>query len=368
MESINRRIRLFVDAHVFDGIPQGTVTYLAGLYSELIKDSRFQLFIGSNERGVAEKFLGNNNFVHIKYNTHSKFKRLLYTIPKALKDNKIDFAHFQYISPLLKPCRYIVTIHDLLFMEFPENFPLIYRLKNSILFYLSAKRADLTITVSGYSKESIHKFFKIPLNKIEITPNAVVESHENPKPIQQLLDKKFILYVSRIEPRKNQALLIEIWKELNFCDQNIDLVLVGSEGIKDDQFNQQLKDLSVREQEHFHWLTKIPSKNLTWLYQNCSLFVFPSSAEGFGVPPLEAAIYGAKVICSNTTAMADYDFFGEALFSPDNKIEFKKLIEYTLNHMNTQSDAKKEIQTRYNWATISKHFSELIIKNYNEKE
>ena len=362
-----QKIRLFVDAHVFEGIPQGSLTYIAGLYSELIKDERFQLYVGSNEKSTAENFLGSNNFVHIRYNTHSKFKRLLYTIHKALKENKIDFAHFQYISPLQKPCKYIITIHDLLFLEFPENFPLSYRIKNSILFYISAKRADLITTVSGYSKGSIHRLFKIPLTRIEITPNAVIESHEKSQPIKQLQGKKFILFVSRIEPRKNQALLIEIWKELKLFDQNIDLVLVGSEGIKDYQFSHQLQGLSEKEKQHFHWLTITPTQNLIWLYQNCSLFVFPSSAEGFGIPPLEAACYGAKVICSNKTAMADFDFFGDALFSPDNRREFKYKLIHALAKDFPHQFVTKEIQDKYNWQTISSNFAELIIKNFNDR-
>ena len=360
-------MKIFIDAHVFDGIPQGTVTYLSGIYSELIKDKRFQLYVGSNEKSIAEKFLGSNNFIHIKYKTHSRLKRLLYTIPKALKENQIDFAHFQYISPLQKPCKYIVTIHDLLFLEFPKSFPLSYRIKNSILFYLSSKRADLVTTVSSYSKKSIQKFFNIPFDKIEITPNAVIEAHEKPESIQQLQGKRFILFVSRIEPRKNQALLIEIWKELNLADQNTELVLVGSEVIIDNQFNQQLQGLTEKEKEHFHWLTNVPSQNLLWLYKNCSLFVYPSVAEGFGIPPLEAAIYGAKVICSNTTAMADFDFFKEFSFSPLNKEEIKKQLLRTLSQEFPHQYVRKEILDRYNWVMISRNFTSEILKKFYEK-
>jgi len=356
-------IKLFVDAHIFDGFPQGTVTYLSGLYSELIKDSRFQLYIGSNEKTIATNFLGSTNFIHIKYNTHSKLKRLLFTIPNILKENKIDFAHFQYISPIQKPCKYIVTIHDLLFLEFPTNFPLSYRIKNSILFYLSCKRADFVTTVSGYSKKSINHFFKIPLTKIAITPNAVIQTPEKAEPIQQLLNKKFILFVSRIEPRKNQALLIKIWKELNLLEENIDLVLVGAEGLKDEQFNQQLQELSANEQEHFHWLKKIPTKNLTWLYQNCSLFVFPTTAEGFGIPPLEAAIYGAKVLCSNTTAMKEFDFWGKFQFDPNNYIEFKKAMLFALNNDFNHELAISSIISKYNWKKIANDFGDLIYNN-----
>jgi len=364
---MQKKIKLFVDAHVFDGIPQGTVTYLSGLYSELIKDSRFQLYIGSEDVKLAESFIGSSNFIHIKYNSHSKLKRLLFIIPKALKENNIDYAHFQYISPLQKPCRYIVTIHDLLFLEFPENFPLSYRIKNSILFYLSAKRADLVTTVSDYSKKSIHRFFKIPLTKIEVTPNAISKSNVISEPINQLKNKKFLLYVSRIEPRKNQALLIKIWKELKLSDQGMHLIIVGSEGLQDEKFWKQKEELTREEQAHFQWLVKVPTPNLIWLYQNCSLFVFPSSAEGFGIPPLEAAHYGAKVLCSNATAMADFDFFKEFQFSPKNETEFKQLIIECLSKEFPHQTIIKEIEYRYNWKNIANSFASNIIDNFKIK-
>ena len=179
--------------------------------------------------------------------------------------------------------------------------------------------------------------------------------------------KKFILYVSRIEPRKNQALLIEIWNELGLYKKKFDLVLVGSEGVKDAQFWKQMHRLSETEEKYFLWLKNISNKNLVWLYKNCSLFVFPSSAEGFGISPLEAAFYGAKVLCSNTTAMKDFDFFKEFLFSPNSKEEFKQQLLMALSNDFPHQSVKNEIQDRYNWRNIAKNFASNIFKIFNEK-
>lgn len=361
------KIKLFVDAHVFDGIHQGTVTYISGLYKEIVKNTDIQLFVGSEDYDLAVKFIDSKNFVHIQYKSHSKFRRLAIDIPMALWKYKIDYAHFQYIAPPVKVTKYIVTIHDLLFLDFPQDFPLLYRIKNKWLFYLSSKRADILTTVSEYSKNSIYKHFKIPKSKIFITPNAVNQEVTSPYPVDSLLKKQFILYVSRIEPRKNQALLIELWKELELCNSDIDLVIVGSEGLRDDKFWMEKENLTDKEKTHFWWLTKVPHSNLTWLYQNCLLFVFPSSAEGFGIPPLEAAYLGAKVICSNTTAMADFDFFHGFQFNPENKKELKKLIVESLKNNFPHNEIISAINDRYNWVKIAIDFANFVQQDYISK-
>ena len=85
--------------------------------------------------------------------------------------HNIDYAHFQYVIPPIKKCKYIVTIHDVLFLDFPQYFPFLYRLKNNLLFKYSAKKSDIVLTVSQYSKERIEMHFNI--NDVKIIPNAV---------------------------------------------------------------------------------------------------------------------------------------------------------------------------------------------------
>ena len=361
------KIKLFVDGHVFDGVAQGTVSFIAGLYSELIKYDRIELYVGSNNKAEVEKQLKSSNFTHINYKTNSKIKRLLFTIPNAIKKYKIDFAHFQYISPIQKYCNYIVTIHDLLFLEYPNNFPLIYRIKNKFLFYISGKRADILTTVSNYSRNSINKYFRIPKDKIFLTPNGVTICETKQHINYELAEKKYLLFVSRIEPRKNQALLIQIWKELGLSRDQIELVIIGSMGVIDTNFKDQIASMSLEEKQCFHWFEGVSSEELVWLYRNCALFIFPSSAEGFGIPPLEAAFLGAKVICSRNTAMNDFTFFKEYLFTPENKEEFKSKILFALSNDFPHDFVKTEIKKKYDWGKIAQNFFNTILESMNAK-
>lgn len=364
---MTKKIKLFIDAHVFDGLPQGTVSYIAGLYSELVKLPEFDIFVGSKDENRARFLLESKNFTHIKYETSSKIKRLLFIIPRIIKKYNIDYAHFQYISPLFVSCKSIVTIHDLLFLEFPQNFPIFYRIKNWVLFYLSAKRADLIFTVSNYSKTSIKKFFNISEDKIFISPNAVKINKDVFTPVEDLVNKSFILYVSRIEQRKNQSLLIEIWKDLKLYQKGIELVIVGGIGIEDKSFTNQILTMSKEIRSHFYWLEDVPAEKLVWLYRNCKLFIYPSMAEGFGIPPIEAVYCGAPVLCSNKTAMSDFVFLRDFLFSPDDRNEFKEKLNWALKSTFPHDTAIKEVVERYNWRNISKTFSKEILKTYHEE-
>ncbi len=362
---LSKKVRLFVDAHVFDGIPQGTVTFIAGIYSELVKDDRFVIYVGSSDYEKAQNLLQSNKFIHLEYKTHSKYIRLLYSIPALLKKHKIAYAHFQYITPLYKPCKYIVTIHDLLFLDFPKSFPLTYRIKNSLLFRLSGKRADILTTVSHYSAKAIEKHFRINRKKIIITPNSPNLSSIKQQEALPILERKsFILYVSRIEPRKNQALLLKIWKELKLSESNLHLVFVGASGVDDPNLSKTQNNLSKEEQAYVHWLSHIPNKQLNWLYNNCKLFVFPSEAEGFGIPPLEAAVCGAKVLCSNRTAMEDYTFFGDFMFDPRSETEFKEKMNFALKSEFPHNYVMSAIRETYDWKNIARGFAnEIINKN-----
>ncbi|NRD22156.1 glycosyltransferase family 4 protein [Winogradskyella litoriviva] len=364
-------MNILVDTHVFDDKPQGTRTYLKGLYSELIllaPEWNFYL-IANNIENLKKEFGIHKNVIYVELQSQNKFYRLLIELPLIIKKHDINYAHYQYISPPIKNCKQIITNHDILFeqKEFKAFFPLKYRLINSYLFKTSAKRADILLTVSEYSKRKISELYKIDKDHIKLTPNAVSLTNSNlidNKAIQKL--GKYILYVSRVEPRKNHLNLLKAFTELNLVSKGFKLIFIGKMEVIFNDLKFFLDNLSETDKKAIIWLENIADEDLKLYYQNCELFVFPSFAEGFGIPPLEAMVFKKKVLCSKNTAMADFGLPDEVTFNPHDINEIKTKIEEQLHKDFELDNIYNTILSKFNWKVIAENYKE-IISNHFEK-
>ena len=350
-KKINNNISMLVDCHVFDGKFQGTRTYIQGLYSEMIKHQDINFFFAANDIENLEKVFGNAvNIKYIKLNCTGSIKRLAIEFPKIISDYGIDYGHFQYISPLVKRCKEIVTVHDLLFLDYPQYFPLSYRIKNRLLFERSSKRADILLTVSEFSKEEIVKHFGIDRDKITVTPNAVLPIEKNialPSIYNKVGSEKYIFTVGRIEPRKNFHLLLKAFIEMGLYKDGYKFVIIGAADLNYDEFYQYY-DALTREEKESIVMDVATFPELVSIYKHASLFVFPSLAEGFGIPPLEAIEYGCPLLCSNATAMSEFGIPSEYLFNPKDIEELKVKIKNSLNdHSNLINIST--ITNKFNW-------------------
>ena len=121
-------IKLFVDAHVFDTEYQGSRTFIKELYSQLATREGLQLYMGAFDIDQLRTAFPFDNIQFIPYRHHSGLMRLTRDIPGIIREHGIGYAHFQYILPPARLCRYIATIHDVIFSEFPAEFSLPYRL------------------------------------------------------------------------------------------------------------------------------------------------------------------------------------------------------------------------------------------------
>ncbi|NHN25615.1 glycosyltransferase family 4 protein [Flavobacterium jejuense] len=363
-----KKKRILVDCHKFDEDYQGITTYIKGLYSELIKDSNYHYyFISYNKNKLSKEFGTHENVTYLKYFSKNKWIRLLLDLPFKILINKINVAHFQYVVPPIKFCRYIVTIHDVLFLDFPQFFKKEYQLKNNFLFKNSAKIADIVLTVSEYSKKRIQYYYKLK-KQIFVIPNAINEDFLYSYDKQESIDyieqkfgvKNYFLLVSRIEPRKNHLILLKSFVENKYYSDN-SLVFVGKRDLHYEEFENYYIKLTEEIKRKVLILENVNNKDLVAFYQAAKIFVYPSFAEGFGIPPLESLSVNIPTICSNTTAMSDYTFFEDFLFNPNDSNDLNLKIKKALQNPNLDEIITK-MRKNYNWKTSSSIFVDVINK------
>jgi len=374
-------IKILLDAHVIGGEGQGSATYLKGLYNILMQDyaDYYEVFIaGYNYEELRRSFylLEESHFVPLQ--SHSTRQRLFVEFPAILATGHYDFAHFQYIIPFGGKTKFITTVHDVLFNDFKKEFPLHYRLSRNFLFKRSLKKSAIKLTVSNYSRKAIAHHYKINESEILVTPNAVKPVFFEPynkAAAQSLIKTKFgienyILYVSRIEPRKNHESLLKAFQEMNLAAKDITLVLIGNDTMKHKAFEQAIENLTLEEQKRFKWIKYVEDEDLMAFYQGARIFVYPSKAEGFGIPPIEAAALKIDTISSNTTSMEDFDFLGKNLISPNDlgafKARLKVVLENPLEHQVLESIAN-QIEMKYSWKKSAQVLHEAIQKEQINK-
>jgi glycosyltransferase involved in cell wall biosynthesis len=368
-------VRLFVDAHVFDGKFQGTRPFIQGIYTRLALMPEVELYLGAADTENLKKYFPDSSGrVHyVGYTSHSAAKRLLIEIPRLIRKHKIDWAHFQYICPPVKNCRHVVTTHDILFKDFPQDFPFLYRVVKGLAFKVSARRADLVTTVSAYSKQALEKHFRLPPEKVKVIPSGVIDPFFLPydKPaIQRKVEqrfgfRKYLLYVSRIEPRKNHALLLRAFLELGLYARGYALVLLGHKDIDAPEFDAAMAQMPAEARDSVLIRSGIADEDIQDIFRGAELFVYPSRAEGFGLPPLEAAAARVPVLCSNATAMSDYTFFGEDSVDPSQYNGFKDKLREMLERPKDQQRLDRiaeAVRERYSWPGTARKFFETLIQ------
>lgn len=359
------KINLLVDCHVFDGKPQGTKTYLKGLYTELIKDSTIDFYFVAFNIEYLENIFGNQpNVFYIQLKSKNKIKRLLIEYPLIIKSNKIDFAHFQYIAPPIKLCKYIVTIHDVLFLDYPAYFPLLYKIKNKVLFQLSAWISDFNLTVSKYSKTQIQKHFKV--KNVYITPNAVpdiyFDAFDKSEAKNEVYEKfgiqNYFLFVSRREPRKNHLTLLKTFVAYKYYE-SYQLVFVGILDILDKSYEDYYEGLDPTIKKQIVVIEKINDHDLLSINRAARVSIYPSFAEGFGIPPLESLACGTSTICSNATAMSDFSFIQDYLFEPNSITDLNEKLMKALDSK-VEKNVIEEMKSIYSWKKSANVIHKLI--------
>lgn len=257
----------------------------------------------------------------------------------------------------------IVSMHDLIFLRYPEFFPWIDRLTYKRKFSHSVEVADCVLAICEQTKKDLIEFLNVPESKIKVhyqscDPhfyNQVSDELKVEVRKKYELPKSYILSVGAIEQRKNALSLVMAFDKIK--DKiNEDLVLVGN----GKAYKEQIEDYILKNNldKRVRILHGIPFSELPAFYQMANLFCFPSHFEGFGIPLIESLFGGTPVLTSMGSCFPE-TVGEEQLFIDPNRIES---IEDGLLQLLTNEDLRLE-----KLSLGMKHVEKFRIENTTKK-
>jgi len=244
----------------------------------------------------------------------------------------------------------VLTVHDLIFMHFPDQYGWLSRNIYFLKLKKSSAVADKIIAVSQKTKDDLVQLLHLSPGKIEVMYQGcdpsfyIAQTDEQRKQASKKyqLPEKFILNVGTIEERKN---LMLIAKALLYIKNDITLVVVGRQKKYFKQVNQFLKDNNLKKRVIF--LDKVDFADLPAIYQMASLFIYPSRYEGFGIPVLEAIVSGTPVIAAKGSCLEEAGGPDSVYVGPDDEQELATQVD---NILADDASQWKMIEKGYTYA------------------
>jgi glycosyltransferase involved in cell wall biosynthesis len=247
-----------------------------------------------------------------------------YDLPRLCRGQELDYLLCPYnTGPLvsLGSTRTIAVIHDLIYLQswfiLPPSispYQTFGRLYRRHIVPAFARRADIILTVSHFTKRELVQKFALSEEDVHVIPNSIADSwFENPVSLQSR--QPFIFTVAGESPSKNVFRLLKAFAlALPDLGQEAKLKIAGIKPSYQQAFINKSSKLGIDDRVDF--LGFISEQELRQYYRTAKCFVFASLFEGFGIPLLEAMSSGTPVACSNTTSIPEVVNDCGLLFNP----------------------------------------------------
>lgn len=333
---------------------------LVRILSEFAPENEYLLFAKKpSEKGKNILSKTNVIFQQLKKSLFSR----QYQMGKQAQDFGCDIFHgLSGEIPLVwrkKPIKKIVTIHDLIFVRYPQFYSYFDRKIHFWKFKNAAEKADTVIAISEQTKKDIIEFLKIDEQKIEVVYQGCHSvfrknyTDEQKKWVRDKfqLPKRFVLNVGTIEERKN---IFSVVQALENTD--IPLVIIGKKTKYFQKIQQHIQKNSMETQIQF--LENVNLEELAIIYQLADIFIYPSLFEGFGIPIIESLYSKTPVITSNISCLpeagGEYSLYINPLDAQDIR---SKILHLWDNHEERKRRAEKsyEFVQKFNDEEIAKN-------------
>lgn len=307
---------------IVPGETGGAEIYVRNLVPKLAEarpDLELVAFVNREGAGLE---LGGAEPVNVDVSGRARGRRVLFEqlrLPQLARRHRIDLLHSPGTSAPRRPgVVSVVTILDVIYARHPEAHTLPMRLGMRVIVPLAARGADRVITISHAAAAEIAAELPVPPERIDVTylggrPIGAATPEREIRGRLGLADAPLVLSVSARRPHKNLPRLIEAFARLA-ADPPPLLVLPGYETPFGDELRRRAKELGVADRVRF--LGWVSDEDLEGLYAAAACFAFPSLAEGFGLPVLEAMERGLPVACSDAGPLPEVAGDAARYFDP----------------------------------------------------
>lgn len=263
----------------------------------------------------------------------------LLVLPVKMAQQRLDLFHApHYTLPPLRPCKGIVTIHDVTHLRFPEylRHPAMYYYAKGMM-WAAATSAKAVLTVSECSKQDIIRYLGVPSEKIEVIHNGIepvqppTQKRRDDLAAQFGICQPYLLYLGNFLPHKNVATLIQAFSLLKRREAGFpyQLVLAGKHERLREQLLAQIQE--ARLEQDVILTGFVEAEWATALYRHAEMFVYPSKYEGFGLQALEAMAQDAPVIIADAGALPEVAGDAALRFDPNSAEQLAERIHELLS-------------------------------------
>jgi glycosyltransferase involved in cell wall biosynthesis len=297
-------MRIGVEVAALSGRRTGVGHYLARLLQELLvrEDGHEYVLLSHHpldpaDPGIRGAILADAHF------RPSRWLWMQTVLPHALRSEGIQVSCFtNSLAPLRQHVPAVVVIHDASVFLVPQQHTLRRRVARSALVPMIARRARAVVTVSetarcdlvaalGVAPENVHVVYGAPPSGFGPVRDEPALAHVRDN---HGLPARFVLFVGKLEPRKNLLRLVRAHQRARRNGLEDALVLAGPRGWRMRELDQ-----AVATADGLYVLGYVPTEDLPALYSLASALAYPSLYEGFGLPLVEALACGAPVVAAD---------------------------------------------------------------------
>jgi len=249
---------------------------------------------------------------------------------------------------------FVVTVHDLVPIRFPETTTRWSRIYSAITFRRVLRAAERIIAPSQDTADDLNSLALVPADNIRVVPNGVDEMFFGQPLAKPVMAKPYVLFVGTIEPRKNLARLVSAMTLLRSRGMRERLLVVGAGGWGRD----------IPRSDIVEVIGRVSDDALHSLYVHAACLALPSLHEGFGLPALEAMAAGTPVVAANSGALPEVTGSAAILVDPLDTISIADGISEAMASRDSLVERGRVRAREFSWrktaALTTRVYRELI--------